>query len=72
MSSTVSVRVIKFDVNSPTDKALHRMQQRLAAQTYVEAMRRCITIADTVTQLSSEGLLYLKGADGQFHQLIIS
>ncbi len=70
MRST-SVHVIKFDVNSPTDKALLEMQQRLAAKTYVETMRRCLTIADTVMQTSKEGLLYVKGTDDQFHQLII-
>lgn len=72
MSSSVYVRVIKFDVNSPTDKVLQRMQERLGAETYVETMRRSLTIADTVIQKSNEGLLYVKETDDQFHQLIIS
>lgn len=67
MASAASVRVIKFDVDSPTDKALQRM-----ATTGVEAMRRSLAIADTVTEKASKGLLYVKGEDGQFHQLIIS
>ena len=72
MSSSPVVHLIKFDVNSPTDKALLKMQQRLSARNRVETMRRCLTIADIVMQKSNEGLLYIKDDDGQFHQLLIS
>lgn len=71
MPSSITVRVIKFDVNSPTDKVLLKMQHRLTAQTMVETIRRCLIIADKVMQKSNEGFLYVKSEDGQFHQLII-
>lgn len=68
-----SVRVFKFDVGSPTDKTLGKLQSKLNASTGAEALRRSLTIADAITQITIEGQdLYVKGKDGQFKQLLIS
>lgn len=68
-----TVRIIKFDTNSPTDLALKRMQEKLSASSTVEAMRRSLTIADAVTDLASRGQeIYVKAADGTMSRLFIS
>ena len=68
-----TVRIIKFDTNSPTDLALKRMQQKLSASSTVEAMRRSLTIADVVTNLAEQGQeIYVKAADGTMSRLVIS
>jgi hypothetical protein len=68
-----TVRIIKFDTNSPTDLALKRMQEKLSASTTVEAMRRSLTIADAVTNLAAQGQeIYVKAADGTMSRLVIS
>ena len=68
-----TVRIIKFDTNSPTDLALKRMQQKLSASSTVEAMRRSLTIADVITNLAEQGQeIYVKAADGTMSRLVIS
>lgn len=68
-----TVRIIKFDTNSPTDLALKRMQRKLSASSTVEAMRRSLTIADVVTNLAEQGQeIYVKAADGTMSRLVIS
>lgn len=68
-----TVRIIKFDTNSPTDLALKRMQQKLSASSTVEAMRRSLTIADVITNLADQGQeIYVKAADGTMSRLVIS
>lgn len=68
-----TVRIIKFDTNSPTDLALKRMQVKLSASSTVEAMRRSLTIADAVTSLAAKGQeIYVKAADGTMSRLVIS
>ncbi len=68
-----TVRIIKFDTNSPTDLALKRMQHKLSASSTVEAMRRSLTIADVVTNLAEQGQeIYVKAADGTMSRLVIS
>ena len=68
-----SVRVFKFDVGSPTDKTLGKLQQKLDASTGTEAIRRSLTIADAITELTAKGQeIYVKGEDGQLRQLLIS
>lgn len=68
-----TVRIIKFDTNSPTDLALKRMQEKLSASSTVEAMRRSLTIADAVTNLAAHGQeIYVKAADGTMSRLVIS
>ena len=68
-----TVRVIKFDTGSPTDLALGRMQQKLSASSTVEAMRRSLTIANAITDLTANGQeIYVKAADGTLSRLVIS
>lgn len=56
-----TVRVINFDTDSPTDKALMRMREKLSASSMVEAMRRSLTIADAITGLTAkEQEIYLR------------
>lgn len=66
-------RIIKFDVDSPTDQALKRMQKRLHASTSVEAMRRSLAIADTITGfIDSKQQLYVKDKNGTLREIVIS
>jgi hypothetical protein len=68
------VRVFKFDVDSPTDDAVKRVQKRLDASNGGEAVRRGLAIADAVTRLAKdEGKkLFVQNDDGTYQQLIIS
>ena len=68
-----SVRIIKFDAGSPTDKTLERLQSKLEASSGVEAMRRSLTIADKITDFAKNGQkVYVKDADGTLRELLIS
>lgn len=68
-----SSRVFKFDVGSPTDLTLGKLQEKLDASTGTEALRRSLTIADAVTDLTTKGRkIFVQGEDGQLQQLLIS
>ena len=67
------IRVFRFDVGSPTDKTLGKLQDKLDASTGTEALRRSLTIADAITDLTAAGQeIYVKDKDGQMKQLLIS
>jgi hypothetical protein len=71
------VRILKFDVGSSTDQMLNNVQRRLDASTGVEAFRRGLAIADTVTSLlKDEGAkgrkLYIENADGTRQEIILA
>lgn len=73
MPETLSSRVFKFDVGSPTDLTLAKLQKKLDASTGTEALRRSLTIADAVTDLTVQGRkIFVQGEDGQLQQLLIS
>jgi len=73
MADTSSLRVFKFDVGSPTDATLGKLQQKLDASTGTEAIRRSLTIADAITDLTAQGKkIFVQGEDGQLQQLLIS
>jgi hypothetical protein len=68
-----SVRLIKFDADSPTDRVLARLQSKLCASSTVEAMRRSLTIIDKITDLSEKGQkFFVQEADGKLRELPIS
>lgn len=67
------VRVVKFDIDSPTDVAVRSLQRRLDASSGGDAVRRGLAIADAVTQMQEEGRdLLVRNRDGSIHKLIIS
>jgi hypothetical protein len=68
-----SVRVIKFDIGSPTDTTLKSMQEKLHASSTVETMRRSLKIADAITDFAKKGQeIFVKDADGTMRQIVIS
>ena len=72
MADTAS-RVFKFDVGSPTDLTLGKLQDKLDASTGTEAIRRSLTIADAITDLTAKGKkIFVQGEDGTLQQLLIS
>ena len=72
MADAPSVRIIKFDAGSPTDQTLARLQAKFDASTSIEAMRRGLTIADKITDYAKTSKIFVQGADGQMHELVIS
>lgn len=68
-----TVRIIKFDTNSPTDQTLTRMQHKLNASTNIEAMRRSLTIADKITDFTKANQqIYVRDTDGTLRELVIT
>jgi len=68
-----SVRIIKFDADSPTDRVLARLQSKLDASSTVEAMRRSLTIVDKITDFANNGQkLFVQEPDGRLRELLIS
>ena len=66
-------RVFKLSVGSPTDKILGKLQEKLDASSGTEAIRRSLTIADAITDLTTKGRkIFVQGEDGQLQQLLIS
>lgn len=67
-----NVRIIKFDVGSPTDEALRVVQTNLNASSSAEAFRRSVAIAKFVTQATKEGkTLILVDGEGNERKLEI-
>lgn len=66
-------RIIKFDVGSPTDKTLNELQEKLNASTSVEAVRRSLSIANTVADIlkNKKQRLFVESADGTRQELIL-
>ena len=67
-----AVRVIKFDIGSPTDKTLKNMQAKLHATSTVEAMRRSLAIADAITDFANKGKIFTKDEQGNEKEILIS
>ena len=67
------VRIIKFDVGSPTDLALNGLQARLGASTGVEAFRRSLSIADTVTEILKDKnkKLVVRDENGKEQEIVL-
>lgn len=66
------VRVLKFDVGSPTDKALAHVQANLHASTNTEAFRRSVAIAEHVTQARANGRkVLIEKDDGTYQELVL-
>jgi hypothetical protein len=68
------VRILKYDVGSPTDKMVERVRGRLDASTGIETLRRSLGIADTITHLlKDEGKkIFIKGDDGALQEIILA
>ena len=71
------VRILKFDVGSSTDRMLNDVQKRLDASTGIEAFRRGLAIADTVTSiLKDEKIkgrkLYIENPDGTRQEIVLA
>ena len=66
-------RILKFDVGSPTDKMLKAVQSRLDASTGIEAFRRSLSIANTVTEIlkDKKKKLYIENPDGTKQEIIL-
>ncbi len=65
------VRIIKFDVDSPTDKTLERLKVALHASSTTEAFRRGVAIADYVTRAQADGKkVLIVDANGEKQELI--
>ena len=67
------VRIIKFDVDSPTDKTLNKLQATLGASTGVETVRRSLSIADSVADIlkNKKQRLFIENDDGSRQELIL-
>ena len=68
------VRIIKFDVGSPTDTSLTSIQQKLGASTKTEAMRRSLGIAETMIDIAKDKKrkLIVENEDGTRQEFVIS
>lgn len=67
------VRIIKFDVGSPTDVKLGVMQARLGAASRIEAMTRSLAIAQRITDLTDSGKpIYVEMEPGMLRAIVIS
>ena len=68
------VRILKFDVGSPTDQTLANVQQRLGASTNVEAFRRGLAIADKMTELllDKKQKVYVEDEQGNRREIIVA
>jgi len=66
-----NVRLIKVDVNAPTDRALQRIVTALHASSTAEAVRCGLGIADYITQAHLAGKRVLVvDVDGRTQELI--
>lgn len=71
------VRILKFDVGSSTDQMLNDVQKRLDASTGIEAFRRGLAIADTVTSILKDEKvkgrkLYIENPDGTRQEIVLA
>lgn len=71
------VRILKFDVGSSTDKMLQDVQKRLDASTGIEAFRRSLAIADTVTSILKDDKLkgrklFIENPDGTKQEIVLA
>lgn len=72
-----NVKILKFDEGSRTDEMLRNVQARLHASTGVEAFRRGLAIADTITALLTDEKtkgrkLYVENPDGSRQEIILA
>lgn len=66
------VRVIKFDVGSPTDEIMAKVQKNIHASSNTEAFRRGMAIAEHVTSAQAKGRkVLIEKEDGTYQQLIL-
>lgn len=67
------VRVLKYDADSPTDKALQEVQKKLHAGSSSEAFRRSVAIAKFITDARADGkIIYVEDAEGNKQRLEIA
>ena len=66
------VRLIKYDVGSPTDEALERIRRTTHGVDFIDAFRRSISIADYVTQIQAAGRKVLvEDEHGRYLELVL-